>query len=82
MAKVTNIFGKTLGRLQENPGKRMGWEVRGRVAEAVRKWGEGCAEMCGGLVYGCVGLRELGKRCSRTVGSQWGARIVGPEVTS
>jgi hypothetical protein len=41
MAKVTNVLGKTFESLQENLGKRVGWEICGGlaavVAEAVRR---------------------------------------------
>jgi hypothetical protein len=57
MAKVTNVPRKAPGRLQENPGKRVGWEACGGlaavVAEAVRRT---CAWLCGDVWSTCAWL--------------------------
>jgi hypothetical protein len=64
----------SLGRPRENSNRRVRW----RLAVGLRRlWRRTCAWLCGGLVYGCAWLRKLGKRCSRMVGSQWGARNWG-----
>jgi hypothetical protein len=75
MAKVTNVFGKTPGRLRKDLGKTLG------------SMSQACgAKVCGGLEKAVQGMRLMGKRFRETEGSESGAKDCGifgkPEVTS